>query len=393
VLLKVELKVKLEGFESVDRWLSRLDEGWRDRARGILMNFVDWLGGNSTKFGSYTPDMLIEYQRESDNGSRYDILDEIQRYVQGFDIRYNSKVKYYSTLRAFFAHNRVELPSDPRFQLRSDIPKVEGELPIEELRDLLFACNECYRAIFLSMFQGGMDQASFVYWNENGWEKLEKELRDKEVRVIRVDIAGRKRGKNITPFYTLIGRDAIDAIRNWIKIRPPDAGAIFTNQFGRPITKSGLYMLWRRTLIRLGYIDRPNEEEPVWSGKGPHEMRDTFRSMWEKSPAKASISEFLMGHQVDPLEYNKAFRDEDWVRGEYEKALPYLNVLSSGKPYKLVDEGELETLRNEVARLRTERENYRDLEVKVNKMEKAMRIFFNDPDLLKKIKDEIDPST
>jgi len=262
------------------------------------------------------------------------------------------------------------------------------------------------------MFQGALDQESFVYWNENGWEKLQEDLKG-DSRIIRIDLPGRKRKKNRRPFYTLIGSDSITAIRNWLKLRPdmiplyedgkPKLNEgneeivipnpyVFTNQFDQPIKKGGLYTLWKRTLQRLGYVDRPNGEGPVYSGKGPHELRDTFRSMWEKSSAKASVAEFLMGHKVDSLEYNKAFRDESWTRGEYAKALPLLQLLSSGRPYGQIDEDELEkrdieieNLQNRIkkldAQLEVERRNkietdieFRDLAEKVRKMEPAFEM-------------------
>ena len=94
-------------------------------------------------------------------------------------------------------------------------------------------------------------------------------------------------------------------------------------------------------------------------GKGLHELRESFRSLWEKSPAKASVAEFVMGYVVDPLFYNKAFRDEKWVRGEYEKALPMLQIMSSGRPFGQIEEDELESLRAEMARLRA----WKDTEV------------------------------
>ena len=67
-----------------------------------------------------------------------------------------------------------------------------------------------------------------------------------------------------------------------------------------------------------------------------------------------------MGHSVDPLEYNKAVRDEKWARREYRKALPFLNILSSARPFGQIDEDIVESqerkiqdLVAEVARLKS----------------------------------------
>ncbi len=63
-------------------------------------------------------------------------------------------------------------------------------------------------------------------------------------------------------------------------------------------------------------------------GKHLHELRDLFRTRWHKSAADPVVAEFLMGHQVDPLGYNKAMKDEGYTKIEYLKALPWLNILS-----------------------------------------------------------------
>ena len=76
-----------------------------------------------------------------------------------------------------------------------------------------------------------------------------------------------------------------------------------------------------------------------------------------KSPAKASVVEFCMGHIVDPLEYNKAHHDEKWVRGEYRKALPMLQIMSSDTPFGKVDVDEVESLRAQVADLQAQVES------------------------------------
>jgi len=78
-----------------------------------------------------------------------------------------------------------------------------------------------------------------------------------------------------------------------------------------------------------------------------------FRSQWEKSPVKGSVADFMMGHQVDPLLYNKAHRDGAWVRREYRKALPWLEIMSSGRPFGLVEEEEIDLLKKRVSQLET----------------------------------------
>ena len=69
----------------------------------------------------------------------------------------------------------------------------------------------------------------FTYWNEHGWAKLNEDLKSAP-KVIRLDLPGRKSAKFEEPYYTFIGPDAIQAIKNWLSHRPREADVIFTDQ-------------------------------------------------------------------------------------------------------------------------------------------------------------------
>ena len=93
-------------------------------------------------------------------------------------------------------------------------------------------------------------------------------------------------------------------------------------------------------------------------------MRSLFRSQWEKSPANKSVGEYMMGHTVDPLEYNKAFKDKKWVHGELRKALPMLNIMSSTRPFGLVKESEFSSNQEQLE------ENLRNANLRIAELEK-----------------------
>ena len=216
---------------------------------------------------------------------------------------------------------------------------------------MVLSVNPCYQAITLCMFQAGMDRGSFLWWNSHGWPKLKEDLRD-DPEVIRIDLPGRKKVRFEKPYYSFIGRDAIEAVKKWIPHRPENAQAIFTDQFDKPITANAIKSIWLRHGDKIGLFSRPgNRDSGNRYGKNVHEMRDVFRTLWQKSPAKPSVAEFCMGHVVDPLEYDKSYTDEKWVRKEYLKALPYLQIMSSGRPYGQVEEDEVDALRAQVADL------------------------------------------
>ncbi|MCW3991185.1 MAG: site-specific integrase [Candidatus Bathyarchaeota archaeon] len=259
---------------------------------------------------------------------RYRVLDLVQEFVGEREGRQRSKSFVYSAIRSFFMHNRVDLPRDRSFKVRSEAPNVVGDLTVDEVRRVLYSCNECYRAVFLCMFQGGMGGGELIHWSDRGWSSLYDRLR-RGLHPVRVDLPGRKQRRNRSPFYTFLGRDAVDALKVWLRVRLGDAEAIFINQFGAPLDEHSLRMYWTDHLKRLGIVEQPPDAGPSTRyGKNPHELRDLFRTRWQKSGAAAEAAEFFMGHVIDPNEYNKAFRDEDYAAGEYLKAEPWLNILS-----------------------------------------------------------------
>jgi len=388
----LDVKTMLKREKSVVFWKGRVATGTYKTYMSAFRQFMEWLAENGGALASLSPDGLIEYQKETDNGSRYDILDLTQTWAQelktpdGVDCRVSYKKSCYSAVRSFFAHNRGPLPRDP-YTLRSETPGFEGTLTIENIRDVALASKPLYRAIFLSMFQGGMDIQSFLHWNRNGWEDLRRDLQDEYVDAVKIRIPFRKLNRN--PFHTCIGSDAVKAIRDYLPTRPsieearakherdgkqePFQYAIFYTQFKTPIQKVTLQHYWIDRLTKLGLVKRQNGRGHRY-GKNLHELRDVFRSQWEKSPSKGSVAEYMMGHKVDPLEYNKAHKDEKWVKKEYRKALPLLQIMTSGRPYGQVEEDEVESLRAEIIRLRAGK----DSEVKAirQEIEYLKRMFF-----------------
>lgn len=340
------------------KWLGRLSESSRRSYGPTFERFMRYVREKGGTFKEKTPDELVRYQRDSDNGSNYDILDLIQGWIGTMEARQSSKATAYAIIRSFFSHNRVALPSDPSFIIRGDRERVVGILTVENIRDMVLSANRCYRAVFISMFQGGMDTSSLIYWSENGLDSLKKQLRN-DPETIKIKLPGRKKRRNKEPFYTLIGRDAIEALEAWMEVRPPGHKQIFLTRafedkekgIRKPVSPKSVKMYWLKHLEKIGLISRNGGSHSTRYGLNLHEIRDVFRSQWEKSPAKASVAEFMMGHVVDKLEYNKAYRDDAWTLQEYRKSLPMLEIMSSGRPFGLVEEGSVEDLKRTVAEL------------------------------------------
>jgi integrase len=330
----------------VENWLARLAPTTARMNRYELGYFMAWLRGGAGAFRDYTPDQLVEYQKAATNGHQYDVLDQVQLWVQGLEGRHETKRHRYNAVRSFFVHNRAQLPTDKNFMIRAELPPVISSLSPDDVRRVILSSNPTYRAAFLCILLGGMGQEEFSYWNRTGLQKLRKDLRG-DADMIRADMPGRKGSRNILPYYTVVGGDALVALREYMVARPhTSAGTIFVDQRGGPISKPALYMYWSRHIVKTG-VFAESERQGNRTGKAPHELRDTFRTLWEKSGAASSVAEFMMGHVVDKDGYNKAHQDEAWVRKEYRKALRYLNIMTSGAPYGLVEEDEIERLRRE----------------------------------------------
>jgi hypothetical protein len=393
---------------TVSFWLSRLAPSTRKTGGSTIKRFESWLRVNGGAFKDTSLDELVAAQKNADNGSRYDVLDLVQRYVNELQGRHGYKKLQYAYLRSFFLHNRADLPGDRSFRMRGDEPKVRGNLTLEQVRDIIVGSDSCYAAVFATMFQAGMDQESFVYWNLHGYADLKRQL-DEGAMPVKIELPGRKRSRNESNYYTWIGQDAINLLRVWLTERDKnptvkDSKAIFVNQWGNPITKGNIYLYWMRHLRRKGLlVPEPGGEKGntrLRYGKGPHELRDLFRSQWAKSPAKPEVGEYCLGHTIDPSEYNKAYRDEAFYRAEYLKALPFIQILSSGRPFHQISEDEVESLRTEVERLRAkqmeDREENRVLKERIETIAEArsrsdsiMDNLFDDPVFLSMLKQRL----
>jgi hypothetical protein len=342
--------MQTERDQSVEKWLGRLSPSTAKINEYHLGRWMIWVKEHGGKFSEFSPSQMIEYQAAAQNREAYELLDLIQRYVGEVKGRHGYKAKVYSSLRSFFTHNRVQLPADPQYIIRAEKPKATGSLKPEVIRRIVLSSRGVYRAAFLSILQGGMDLAGFEAWNLEGWESLKAAL-DRGDDVHTIELPGRKKFRNIRPYKTRIGGDALDAIRLYVPKRPGNS-AIFYDQYKGPLSKNSLQLYWKRCLIKLGYMKPKNNGDPGNRyGKNLHELRDSFRTLWSMSGAAPHVAEAMMGHTWDPLGYDKSPDDDKFAMEQYRKALRFLNILSSGEAFGQVDAGEVEKLRAQVKAL------------------------------------------
>lgn len=374
-------KVKAECAESpaFQKWLSKLHGGTPKTYGNKFYHFIIYLRETGGQFSEYSPDDLIQFQKNAGGDDRYLLLDEAKEYSrnlqvkslnedeEGRDARLSTKTGQYAVICSFFKHNRAPFPRE-EFSPSSETEPVRKDLTLTNVRDMILSSNHTYAAIFLCMFMGGMGLHELVYWSNHGWEDLKKEIVEGR-STYKIYIAGRRARRNIKPFYTRVGGDAVDYLLRYINGNRKKArtsferakkigcipineefkpNVIFYTNHGTPMNENTLHAYWLRHLITLGIITPvENPTSGTRYNRNIHQLRSLFRTQWGKSPPKGFIAEALMGHVVDPNDYLRTQNDLNWVAREYRRALPFLNIMSSSKPWDLYDEEEVEAIRDE----------------------------------------------
>lgn len=182
-----------------------------------------------------------------------------------------------------------------------------------------------HQAIWTIMFQSALDEDCFTRWNNTGLENMLSQLRKKPEGPIRIDISGRKGFKNIKPFYTFIGHDACRLLGLYLRQRGDRPGPIFSEAGNDSLQKQ-----WARTLQRRGYVEKlKNGSTGNRYGYNLHRLRSIFRSRWALSGVDREIAEYMMGHVIDALGYDKSPElDPEFYEEKYVEASKWLNILS-----------------------------------------------------------------
>ncbi len=250
-----------------------------------------------------------------------------------------------------------------------------GELTVEEFRKIVLNCNATYAAAFMVQFQSGSGVGELQYINVELADHVWDEVR-RAKRIIKLNLPGRKANRNVHPYYTFIGSDAIDCLKRLFQSRGWKRDSVlFRTERGDPISANSLQGYFRKHAMQLGLISaktpacvdcggqtvkrRVQKEgdktfylcvecgseksaESYGISKGDysgiryrmrtHELRDLFKTEWHRASAVFGVdlhaADFFMGHTVDALMYDKLMRDKVFALDQYQKAMPMLNILS-----------------------------------------------------------------
>lgn len=359
---------------AVQLWLSGLAESTKANRLPLIQRFF--------KFVGVKPSVAVEWQRK--NPMSYKFVDGLYDWVdKDGNLGANTKKDRVSIGRGFFLASRVPLPKDTRNRrFHSDKVPVLTELSVDDFRKILLSSNVMYRAAMLTQFQSGSGVGELLFINEFHADFVWDEVR-KGKRTIKLDMPGRKSARNVRSYYTFIGVDAVEALkRHFASLGWQKDDVLFKNEMGEPLKQGSYSTYFRNQAIKAGVVQakswpcskcsgetvkrqlkygdgrrtfyvcvvcgHKNRPEDVglsaqnWGGirykVRTHEMRDTFRTQCHYAQRYNGLDgdcpEFWMGHDIDPLKYDKIMKDVKSTLLEYRKALPYLNILTE-EPLKV----------------------------------------------------------
>ena len=351
-------------------------------------------------------------------------LEEAYRWLRQSENRISSKKTKVGVVRGFFVANWCQLPKN-KHRFHSNKAPVMDELTVEEFQAILRRSNFVYRAAFLMMFQSGSGVGELLYMNTVLAHEIWNEVR-RGANIIRLNLPGRKANRNVQPYYSFIGSDAVDTLRLLFHSRGwREDSVLFRSKHGKPLTVNCLQNYFRAQAVTLGFIEpktfpclrcggetvrhrgvldgeyivyylclqcqtknktsdyhlTPKQVAGIRYRMRTHELRDLFRTEWHRAQTVFGVDgdagEFFMGHTVDPLKYDKIMRDKSFWLEQYRRAMPMLNILSED-PRKIK--------RSEVhAQLEASEAKADALAVRVVELERIVQVL-DDPVLIEKLR-------
>lgn len=213
-------------------------------------------------------------------------------------------------LKHFMRYNDIEPPS-------AKIPKAPKAKPTpymtwEQALKIADAATPPYRWIFKLQLHCGWGIGEFLQFNAKAenWERAKSAAMAGE-EFFRFEFAYRKSNNN--NWYTLIPTFVLKEIFNANSKFP------LTTTRDKPLDPTNYHssVVLLESAFRNAAHRAALKLDPMPS---PHEFRDTFKTHCTKQNVRREVSEFAMGHKVDPLGYEKCHEDIDYTWSELSKA-------------------------------------------------------------------------
>jgi len=335
--------------DPVAYFLSRLASDNTQHAESQLRLFFGWLNGQDGWVG-VTPRQLLVRRLQAED--EYEIVDLVQGYLDSrYNLRAGSKRQTLTVIRSFFKKNRCGLPADAEFTIRAENPPTEARLTVKEIREAVGGLPLRWRSLYLVKYQAFLDTKRLAWVNLHGAEQITRQMRE-EKRLIRIDLpCGRKKNSNERRgmYFTYFGADAIESLRkyfNEIRGWPSPGQPIWTwtredphhTQDPKilPLDRQAISAKWLRLTRRINLIpSKPGHGKNLRYGFNLHEFRDVATTELHVKAKSRGMDmdcvKFWCGQvgQLDPLKYDKFFKEQEYVEKQYVIAEPFLNIISN----------------------------------------------------------------
>ena len=274
-----------------------------------------------------------------------DYEEDVQRFLVFLKGRPPKTVRLkLSAVRVFLVENGVELPERFWRRLRG---RIKGSRAVSidrvpsnvELRRVMMHLPVHGKALFLTLASSGMRIGEALQL------KLGDIDLDAEPARIRVRAEYTKSGN---PRIAFISREARDAVREWLRVRPQylEAAAGKSHRYAKsredprvfPFTDANARFMWRNALKKSGlkeHDDRTNR-----TTLHPHVLRKFFRSRMG-AVIPVDVVEALMGHEGYLTEVYRRYSEEDlaqfYLKGEHT-VLVFTEAAEIGRLRREVEE-------------------------------------------------------
>lgn len=239
---------------------------------------------------------------------------------EGFPKKSVSITALYAARHFLLSHDQYMALPPAKLKIKKMKPPVY--LKWDDANRIADAAGSPYNMIFRIMVQTGWGIGEFLKFNTpETWRRAKAKLAgDPTAEFFRFDFSGRKR--NNRPFYSLV---PMKTLRECVALEArkglslPICGRGRNGTPGTPLDHVHLFSA--RTYIESAFrtaLKRAPVTD-VQGTPGAHELRDVFFTRAVQVGCAESAANFVMGHMIDKLGYNKACNNEAWVWSEIKK--------------------------------------------------------------------------
>lgn len=281
--------------------------------------------------------------------------------LNGKSLSYTRQQKRSMFKRAPYKNGRQHIPKPEEvYRMIDSFPKRNSQ---QQLRG---------KALILCQWQSGVRSTCLCDWRYGMFrDKLNPAAAPLTVKIVSkrekndwtVAVDTKLSGYGIGYYYTFVGKEAIQALRDYLEERkkngwqPRDEDHVFVTEGtvehakGKPVTARHLLNNVKTAAHQIGL-----DPSTVWA----HLLRKSFRNVLRRAGLEEDVCEALMGHTL-PNSQGSYFdtADMEQARDEYESAEPYFSRVDHKKVEQLEEEipkrdMEIQSLKIQIARLQAQ---------------------------------------